>query len=92
MKNDDYIKMKETSVEIYHNKGYDKEEYCHEQSFLWGFEEGVDFISNDSQKLIEKACEWLNANWRKYIDTDADGMIRFSGWKNDFKKAMEDKI
>lgn len=38
----------------------------------------------------EKACEWLNANWRKYIDTDADDMIRFSGWKNDFKKSMEE--
>lgn len=39
---------------------------------------------------IEKATEWLNANWRKYIDTDADGMIRFSGWKKDFEKAMKD--
>lgn len=40
---------------------------------------------------IEKATEWLNANWRKYIDTDADGMIRFSGWKKDFEKAMKDE-
>ena len=40
---------------------------------------------------IEKATEWLNANWRKYIDTDADGMMRFSGWKNDFRKAMTEQ-
>lgn len=40
---------------------------------------------------IEKAAEWLNANWRKYIDTDADGMIRFSGWKKDFEKALKDE-
>lgn len=37
---------------------------------------------------IKKTSEWMNANWRNYIDTDADGMIRFSGWQNDFKKAM----
>lgn len=53
-------------------------------------EEGIDFISNNNQNLIEKAYKWFNANWRKYIDIDADGMIRFSGWKNDFKKAMEE--
>lgn len=40
---------------------------------------------------IEKATEWLNANWRKYIDTDADSMIRLSGWKKDFEKAMKDE-
>lgn len=39
---------------------------------------------------IEKATEWFNANWRKYIDTDADGMIRFAGWKNDFVKTMKE--
>lgn len=38
----------------------------------------------------EAAIEWLNANWRKYIDQDGDGMIRFGGWKEDFRKAMEE--
>lgn len=40
---------------------------------------------------INKAVEWLNANWRKYIDTDADGMIRFAGWKGDFAKSIKDE-
>lgn len=41
---------------------------------------------------INRAIEWLSANWRNYIDQDADGMIRFSGWKNDFEKAMKDEV
>lgn len=48
--------------------------------------------ANDQLDIdTEKACGWFNANWRKYIDTDADGMIRFSGWRNDFTKAMKGK-
>lgn len=47
--------------------------------------------ATDQRKIdIDKAVEWINANWRKYIDTDADGMIRFAGWKNDFEKYMEE--
>lgn len=46
--------------------------------------------AKDQRKIdIEEVSEWLDANWRKYIDQDADGVIRFAGWKNDFKNAMK---
>ena len=37
--------------ETYHNGIYDTGEYCHEQSFKWGFQEGVDWLLelNDDQ-------------------------------------------
>lgn len=40
---------------------------------------------------IERAVEWFSANWRNYIDQDADGMIRFGGWKNDFENEMKEE-
>lgn len=62
----------------------DKLELC-EQTFVNGYIKGATEQRNID---IEKATEWLNANWRNYIDTDADGIIRFSGWKNDFITTM----
>lgn len=50
----------------------------------------IDGATEQHRIDIDKAVEWINANWRKYIDTDADGMIRFAGWKNGFKKYMEE--
>jgi len=38
-----YDEQKEAGNNTYHNGVYDIGEYCHEQSFLWGFEEGFDF-------------------------------------------------
>lgn len=39
--------------------------------------------------MIEKVCEWLRNNWRKYINIDADGIVCFGHWENDFRKAMK---
>lgn len=39
--------------------------------------------------MIEKACEWLRNNWRKHINIDADGVVCFGHWENDFRKAMK---
>lgn len=41
------------------------------------------------QQTINKACEWIRKNWREYINVDADGMICFSHWESDFRKAMQ---
>ena len=37
---------------------------------------------------IDKFCEWLRNNWRKYIYQDKDGMILFGHWESDFRKSM----
>ena len=39
---------------------------------------------------IDKACEWLENNWREYVNQDRDGMILFGHWESDFRKAMEE--
>ena len=39
---------------------------------------------------IEKTCEWLKINWRKYVYRDRDDGILFGHWESDFRKAMEE--
>ena len=39
---------------------------------------------------IEKACEWLKINWRKYVYRDRDDGILFGHWESDFRKAIEE--
>ena len=39
---------------------------------------------------IDKVCEWLKINWRKYIYRDRDGGILFGHWESNFRKAMEE--
>ena len=39
---------------------------------------------------IDKACEWLKINWRKYVYRDRDDGILFGHWESDFRKAMEE--
>lgn len=41
------------------------------------------------REVIDRACEWLRNNWRKYINIDADGVVCFGHWENDFRKAMK---
>ena len=41
---------------------------------------------------IEKFCELLRSNWRKYVYRDRDGGILFGHWESDFRKAMEEQI
>ena len=41
-----YEKEVIASEEIYRQKDYDKGDYCHEQSFLWGFQKGVDWLKS----------------------------------------------
>ena len=51
------------------------EQYCHPESFRWGFEQGVDWAKKDT---IERAWEWM---------TSAKGEQTFE----DFRKAMEEE-
>ena len=39
---------------------------------------------------IEKFCELLRSNWRKYVYRDRDGGIIFGHWESDFRKMMEE--
>ena len=41
---------------------------------------------------IDKACEWLKINWRKYVYRDRDDGILFGHWESDFRKVMKEKI
>lgn len=59
--NNSFEKMHNASEEVY-NKEYSTEEYCHEQSFKWGFQEGVEW---DRKKLIE----WIKENFYETMFT-----------------------
>ena len=39
---------------------------------------------------IDKACEWLKINWRKYVYRDRDDGILFGHWESDFRKVMKE--
>lgn len=73
----DVEQMYAAASEEYKNN-YSTGEYCHKQSFLWGFQEGVELAEANSGKellyvaqktvertkkeIINKACEWLKEN------------------------------
>lgn len=77
----DVEQMHIAASEEYKNN-YSTGEYCHEQSFLWGFQEGVELAELNTGKellyvaqktdertkkeIINKACEWL----KNTIDDD----------------------
>ena len=80
---DEFEAMYKESERIY-NKEYSTGEYCHEQSFKWGFQEGFEYAK---KVKIENACEWLDEHWIDYFSENDD----FNGWNmmSDFRKAME---
>ena len=62
-------KMSCASAEEY-DKNYSKGEYCHPQSFAWGFQEGCEFTEKEMEKrLIEKAIKFVENrhNIEKYL-------------------------
>ena len=43
--------------------------------------------ANEAVRIARKeTAEWFAKNWRKYLWTDADGVIHFGHWRGDFKK------
>ena len=44
----------------------------------------VDIVTEQKNIDIDKACEWLKNNLRKY------GIILFGHWESDFRKVMEE--
>lgn len=76
------VEQMHTAASKEYKENYSTGEYCHEQSFLWGFQEGVEFSELNAGKellyvaqkttertkkeIINKACEWL----KNTIDDD----------------------
>ena len=97
--------MHAAASEEYKNN-YSTGEYCHEQSFLWGFQEGVELAESNSgkellyvaQKTAErtkkelkiKAREWLEENKDSYIIDIEGETIVDDAIIEDFLKAMEE--
>lgn len=101
----DVEQMHAAASEEYKNN-YSTGEYCHEQSFLWGFQEGVELAEANSgkellyvaQKTAErtkeelkiKARQWLENNKDSYI-IDIEGETTVDGAIiEDFLKALEE--
>lgn len=97
--------MYAAASEEYQNN-YSTGEYCHEQSFLWGFQEGVEQAESNSgkellyvaQKTAErtkkelkiKAREWLEDNKDSYIIDIEGETIVDDAIIEDLLKALEE--
>ena len=53
MKYIDYLKICNASNSEY-EQNYSQGQYCHEQSFIWGFEEGIEWVEKE---IIDKLPE-----------------------------------
>lgn len=101
----DVEQMHAAASEEYKNN-YSTGEYCHEQSFLWGFQEGVELAEANSgkellyvaQKTAErtkkelkiKARQWLEDNKDSYIIDIEGETIVDDAIIEDFLKALEE--
>ena len=101
----DVEQMYADASEEYKNN-YSTGEYCHEQSFLWGFQEGVELAESNSgkellyvaQKTTErtkkelkiKARQWLEDNKDSYIIDIEGETIVDDDIIEDFLKALEE--
>lgn len=78
----DVEQMNEACTQEY-NENYAHGGYCHEQSFRFGFQEGVEFAENEIvTQIINKACDWLNNEFYQNLS--------LAHFIDDFRKAMEE--
>lgn len=64
----DVEKMSVASASEY-EKIYSCGEYCHSQSFMWGFQEGVEYCEN---VLYKKMLRYLQEHLMDWVDEDGD--------------------
>ena len=78
----DVAQMYIAASEEYKNN-YSTGEYCHEQSFLWGFQEGVELAESNSgkellyvaQKTAERTKKELKIKAREWLEDNKDNYI-----------------
>jgi hypothetical protein len=78
----DVEQMHAAASEEYKNN-YSTGEYCHEQSFLWGFQEGVELAEANSgkellyvaQKTAERTKKELKIKARQWLENNKDSYI-----------------
>lgn len=72
-----------TAASEEYKKNYSTGEYCHEQSFLWGFQEGVEFSELNAgkellyvaQKTAERTKKELKIKVRQWLEDNKDSYI-----------------
>lgn len=57
--NKDVYDMHQAADDIY-EKDYSEGDHCHQQSFKWGFQEGVEW---KTEKLLEDVFDWVYENF-----------------------------
>ena len=78
----DVEQMHAAASEEYKNN-YSTGEYCHEQSFLWGFQEGFELAEANSgkellyvaQKTAERTKKELKIKARQWLEDNKDSYI-----------------
>ena len=56
------VEQRHTAASEEYKKNYSTGEYCHEQSFLWGFQEGVDYMESAGKSLAEEVGKIAKEN------------------------------
>lgn len=82
MKYIDIEQMNEACTHEY-NENYAHGGYCHEQSFRFGFQEGVEFCENE---MIDKACDVFQ---KMFLELRPD-FIKIWRMENEFRKRLEE--
>lgn len=70
-----------------YKENYAHGEYCHEQSFRWGFQEGLEFaerilvdaldnkLVHENLKNLLTNCKPLESEFSKFVDDNFDNLI-----------------
>lgn len=72
-----------TAASEEYQKNYSTGEYCHEQSFIWGFQEGVELseathgkeLLHVAQKTAERTKKELKIKAREWLEDNKDNYI-----------------
>ena len=80
------LKAEEIYNEDYNPNTSDDYQYCHEQSFKWGFQEGCDW---KKKQMIDKARKWLSG-LRLQAANGKPKCVFDDYWMNRFVKMMEE--
>lgn len=85
-----YEQSKQAAEDCYYDKGYNTEDdgRCNEQSFLWGFEEGVDWCEQQKER---KPAEWSEEEKKKIVELKTF-IAQCNGFNKENRKKAFDMI
>lgn len=81
-----YLNAEEIYNKDYSPESSDDSQYCHEQSFKWGFQEGAEY---NRDYFIEKSVTWLS-RLKQARGSSISVPVFDEYWLNRYRDAMKD--